>query len=97
MPDLIIHLNKTLDGDKELNRPRELRTKGEKVLMIIKEKLQDTHMDRVNPNLYCILVILPPTIFPRGILMQRDDIILEWIFLPYKPSKNNKNLHGKSL
>ena len=47
-------------------------------------------MGRVNPNLNCILVILPSRISPTGILMQRDNIILEWIFLPHKPSEKLK-------
>ena len=33
-PDLIIHLNKTLDGDKDLNSPRELTAEAEKELTI---------------------------------------------------------------
>ena len=47
-------------------------------------------MDRVNPNLNCIIVILPSRISLTEILMQRDDIILEWIFLPHKLSKKLK-------
>ena len=46
-------------------------------------------MDGVNPNLNCILVILPSSISPIGILIQRNDIILEWI-LSHKPSKKIK-------
>ena len=47
----------------------------------------------VNPNLKCILVILPFRISP--ILMQREDIILEWIFLPHKTSKKLKTYTEK--
>ena len=54
------------------------------------EKLQEAHVDRVNPSLSCILVILPSRISLMGILMQREDIILEWIFIPHKPSKKLK-------
>ena len=89
-PDLIVYLNKTLDGDKDLNSPRKLRAEAEKELTMIEEKLQEAHVDRVNPNLSCILVILPSRISPTGILMQREDIILEWIFIPNKPSKKLK-------
>ena len=88
--NLIIHLSKTLDGDKDLNSPRELTAEPEKELTMIEEKLQEAHVDRVNSNLNCILVILPSRISPTGIVMQRDDIILEWIFLPHKPSKKLK-------
>ena len=37
--DLIIHLNKTLDGDKDLNNTRELTVEAEKELMVVDEKL----------------------------------------------------------
>ncbi|WP_226391376.1 hypothetical protein, partial [Penaeicola halotolerans] len=82
-----IHLNKTLDGDKDFNSPRELTVYEGKELTIVEEKLQEAHVDRVNLNLNCILVIFPSRISPPGILMQRDNIILEWIFLAHKPSK----------
>ena len=38
----------------------------------------------------CILVILPSTHSPTGILMQREDYILEWIFLAHKVRKKLK-------
>lgn len=94
-PNLIIHLNKTLDGEKDLDSPRELIAKAEKELTMIDEKLQEAHVDRVNPELSCIFVILPSNISPTGILMQRDDIIIEWIFLPHKPSKYLKTHEEK--
>ena len=79
-----------MDGDKDLNSPRELTAEAEKELTMVEEKLQEVHVDRVYPKLSCILVILPSRISPIGILMQRDDIILEWIFLQHKPSKKLK-------
>ena len=63
-----------------MNSPREITVEVVKKLTIAEEKLQKAHMDRVNPNLNCILVILPSRISPIGILMQREDTILEWIF-----------------
>ena len=38
----------------------------------------------------CILVILPSTHSPTGILMQREDYVLEWIFLAHKQGKKLK-------
>ena len=73
-----------------MNSPRKLTVEAEKELTMIEEKLQEAHVDRVNPNLSSILVILPSRISPTGILMQREDIILEWIFIPHKPSKKLK-------
>ena len=57
-PDAIIYLNQTLDGDKDLNSPKELIAEEEKVLMNVEEKLQEAHVDRVNSNLNSILVII---------------------------------------
>ena len=62
--------------------------------MVVEEKLHDT---QVNPNLNCILVILCSRRSPTENLMQREDIILEWIFLPHKTSKKFKSYVGKSL
>ena len=36
-PDLVIHLNKTLDGDKDLNSPRELTAEAEKELTMLRK------------------------------------------------------------
>ena len=73
-----------------MNSPRELTAEAEKELSMVEEKLQEAHVDRVDPNLRCILLILPSRISPTGILMQREDTILEWIFSPHKPSKKLK-------
>ncbi|KAL6039463.1 hypothetical protein STEG23_034279 [Scotinomys teguina] len=78
------------EGDKDLNSPRELTPEAEKELALVEKKVQDGHVDRVDPKLDCILVILPSRHSPTGILMQREDIILEWIFLPNKQSKKLK-------
>ncbi|KAL6090638.1 hypothetical protein STEG23_006836 [Scotinomys teguina] len=86
--DELSNLFKTLEGDKDLNSPRELTPEAEKELALVEKKVQDGHVDRVDPKLDCILVILPSRHSPTGILMQREDIILEWIFLPNKQSKN---------
>ncbi|KAL6087202.1 hypothetical protein STEG23_008811, partial [Scotinomys teguina] len=77
-------------GDKDLNSPRELTPEAEKELALVEKKVQDGHVDRVDPKLDCILVILHSRHSPTGILMQREDIILEWIFLPNKQSKKLK-------
>ncbi|KAL6031270.1 hypothetical protein STEG23_018611 [Scotinomys teguina] len=88
--DELSNLFKTLEGDKDLNSPRELTPEAEKELALVEKKVQDGHVDRVDPKLDCILVILPSRHSPTGILMQREDIILEWIFLPDKQSKKLK-------
>lgn len=84
------NLFQTLQGDKDLNSPRKLSAEAEKELALVERKLQDTHLDRIDPKMACILVILPSTHSPTGILMQREDYILEWIFLAHKQSKKLK-------
>ncbi|KAL6087981.1 hypothetical protein STEG23_022841, partial [Scotinomys teguina] len=88
--DELSNLFKTLEGDKDLNSSRELTPEAEKELALVEKKVQDGHVDLVDPKLDCILVILPSRHSPTGILMQREDIILEWIFLPNKQSKKLK-------
>ncbi|KAL6038153.1 hypothetical protein STEG23_014533, partial [Scotinomys teguina] len=88
--DGLQNLANTLEGDKDLNIPRELSAEAEKELAIVEKTIREAHMDRVNPELKCILVILPSRHSPTGILMQREDVILEWIFLPRKPNKKLK-------
>ena len=50
-PDELIRLNKTLDGDKDLNSLRELSDETEKELTLIEGNLQKAHVDHVDPNL----------------------------------------------
>ena len=63
----------------------------------VEKRILEAHMDCADPNLDCILVILPSREYPSGILMQREDIILEWIFLPHKQNKKLKNIYRKDL
>ncbi|KAL6040906.1 hypothetical protein STEG23_037882 [Scotinomys teguina] len=88
--DGLQNLANTLEGDKDLNSPRELSPEAEKELALVEKTIREAHVDRVNPELKCILVILPSRHSPTGILMQREDVILEWIFLPRKPNKKLK-------
>ncbi|KAL6034566.1 hypothetical protein STEG23_035004 [Scotinomys teguina] len=88
--DGLQNLANTLEGDKVLNSPRELSSEAEKELAIVEKIIQEAHVDRVNPELKCILVILPSRHSSTDILMRREDVILEWIFLPRKPNKKLK-------
>ena len=80
----------------DLNHQRELSVKAEKELILIEEKLQKANVDHVDLNLNWILVILPSIPASAGILMQREDIILEWIFYHLNQVKM-QNLCGKGL
>ena len=76
---VLSNLFQTLQGDKDLNSPRKLSAEPEE-LALVERKLQDTHLDHIDPKMACILVILPSTHSPTGILMQREDYFLEWIY-----------------
>ena len=89
-PEEVNNFVKTLDGNKDLNSPRKVSAEAERELALVEEKLQKIHVDHVYPNINCILAILPSKHSPTGILMQREDIILEWIFLSHKLSKKFK-------
>ena len=43
-------------------------------LTLVEKKLQDAQVDCSDPELDCILVILPSKHSPTGILMQKEDI-----------------------
>ncbi|ERE67035.1 HERV-K-3q27.3 provirus ancestral Pol protein [Cricetulus griseus] len=76
--------------DKDLNSPRILSAEAEKVLQWVENRILDVHVDRINLDLDCILVILPSKEYPSGILVQKEDTILGWIFLPHKQNKKLK-------
>ena len=79
-----------LKGDKDLNSPRILSAEAEKELHWVENRKLDAHVYWINIDLDCILVILLSREYPSGILMQREDTILEWIFLPHKQNKTLK-------
>lgn len=84
------NLDKTLEGTNDLNSPREFSAKVERELALVEKKIGDANVDRVDPKFNCILVITPSRESPSRILMQREDIILGWIFLLHKQSKKLK-------
>ena len=74
------NLFQTLQGDKDLNSPRKLSAGAKRGLTLAEKKLQDTHMDQLDPKLDYIFVILPSTHSLTWILMQREYNVIEWIF-----------------
>ncbi|MGU7584704.1 hypothetical protein [Enterococcus faecalis] len=67
-----------------------MSAEAEKELQWVENRILDANVDQINLDLDCILVILPSREYPSGILMQREDTILEWIFLPHKQNKKLK-------
>ena len=91
------NLFQTLQGDKDLNRQKKLSAEAQKELALVERNLLDTPLYQIKPKMACILVILPSTYSPTGILLQREDYILEWIFLAHKQSKKLKTTLRRSL
>ena len=58
------NLFQTLQGDKDLNSPRKLSAGAKRGLTLAEKKLQDTHMDLLDPKVDYILVIFPSTHSP---------------------------------
>ena len=84
------NLFQILKRDKDLNSPRKLSTEARNDLAFIERKLEDIHVDRIDPRIVCILVILPSTHYPTGIIMQREDYIFKWKFIAHKLSRKFK-------
>ena len=71
------NLFQTLQGDTDLNSLRILSSQAEKELTLVEKKLQDAHIDHLDPKVACNLVIFLAVHFPTGTLMQGEDYILE--------------------
>ena len=65
------NLLQTLQGDRDINSTRKLSAKAERELALVEKKLQDVHVDHLDLELNCILVILPSMHSPTGILKQK--------------------------
>jgi hypothetical protein len=80
-------LFQTLQGDSDLDNLRQLTKEAAKELTLVEKRLQDAYVDHIYLKLNCILVIVPSTYSPTELSMQREDSILEWIFLVHQQSK----------
>lgn len=63
---------------------------AKKELTLVEQRLQDVYVDRIDPKLDCILVIFPSIYSPTVLIRQRENNIVEWIFLAYKQNKKLK-------
>ena len=75
----MISLNRTLDGDKNLNSAWEFYADTKRKLAMIEEELQKAYVYHVYLNLKGILVILTSKHPQEGVFMQKVDNILDWI------------------
>ena len=81
------NLFQTVQGDLNLNSPRCLTAEAENELTLVKQRLQEAYVDQIDPNLDGILVVLTSAHFPTGLIMQRKNNIIKWVFLAQKQSK----------
>ena len=70
------NLFQTLQCDEDLNNSRKLSAETERELVLVEKKLQDTHIEVLDPKMDCILAILPFIHSPTRIRTQREDYIL---------------------
>jgi hypothetical protein len=73
-----------VEGDSNLGSPRCLIVKAEKELTLLEPSLQGLCVGRIDPKLECILLILPSTHSPSGLIIQKENSIMEWISLAHK-------------
>ena len=83
-------LFQTFQWYSNLNSPRCLTAEVEKELLIVVQIWKDVYVDQIHPKFACILTILPSIQSPTLLIMQRENSIMEWIFLLYKQSKKLK-------
>ena len=74
----------TLQGNSDLNNPRQLTKEAAKELTLVEKRLQDAYVDHTEPKLDCIFIFLPSTHSLTWLIIQREESILEWIFLAHK-------------
>lgn len=56
-------------------------------LTLVEKKLQDVHVDHLDPKLHYILVILSSTYSATEVPLQREYNVLEWIILVHNQNK----------
>ena len=74
-----------MNGDPDLNSPRELTEPATEQLQLANEALQKRHIVRIRPEKPVSLIILPKN-SPTAILWQ-DRHPLEWQYLNHTPEK----------
>ena len=67
-----------ISHDTNLNSPRCLKAEAEKEVIVVKQILQEAYVDQIDPKSDCILVILPSTHSPTGLIMQREDYEMDF-------------------
>lgn len=60
-------------------------------LPLVEQRLKDAYVNQTDFKHAYILVILPSIHSTTGLIMQRKNWIMEWIFLAHKKSKNLKD------
>lgn len=74
------NLFQILQGDSDLNCSRHLTVEAEKELTQVQQEIQNAYVDQLDLTTEYILVILPFNYPSNGVIMQREDNSLQWIF-----------------
>ena len=81
------NLFQALQEYKDLSSPRKSSAKAERELASREEKLNDEHVDLLDPELDFIPAMLQSMHYSIGILMQIEDNLFEWIFFTTQSRK----------
>lgn len=73
------NLFQTSQEDSNSNN-QDVKQLKQKKFTFVERRLQNVYVDGIDSKLDCILVILSSTHSPTGLIMQRQDSIMEWIF-----------------
>lgn len=81
------NLFETLQGNPDINSPRQLTTEAEIELQFVEEKIKSAFLTRIDPSLPLKLYILHTWQYPTAILGQ-NELPIEWIYTKHHFSKN---------
>ena len=75
-----------LEGSSDLNSPRQLTPEAEKELQLVKQRIQQAFVYRINYNSPFQIYVLGTKISPTAIIVQ-DNHPIEWVYLHSKQTK----------
>ena len=76
-----------LEGSSDLNSPRQLTPEAEKELQLVKQRIQQAFVYRINYNSPFQIYVFGTKISPTAIIVQ-DNYPIEWVYLHSKQTKH---------
>lgn len=82
----LTELFQILNGNPDLNSPRQLSESAKEQLQVVSRAIQEKQLIRIDPDMPISLIVLPTKNSPTSILWQSKGP-LEWIYLSHTPKK----------